>query len=337
MRKIISVLLLLTTIVGMLVLPTYAKNSDVPAISESVDLNLDVTSAYLIDATTGTVLYSQNEYHEASPASVTKIMTLLLVCEALAGGVYTLDDTVNISACAASMGGSQVFLEEGEEFTVEELLKCTVIASANDAAVALAEYTAGSEGEFVRRMNQRAGELGLKNTCFENTTGLDDTVTSHYSCAADIAVMSRELIKHDIILKYSSMWQDSIRDGEFILTNTNRLVRYYNGCNGLKTGSTDKAGYCVSATAKRGNMQLIAVIMGAESRDKRNEAAGKLLDFGFANFALFEQHEEFLENIPVTKGVIDFMPISIPYFGAIVRKAALSSVETVYDIPESIS
>ena len=186
-------------------------------------------------------------------------------------------------------------------------------------------------------MNKRASELGLKNTSFENTTGLDDTTTNHYSCAADIALMSRELIKHDLILKYSSIWQDTIRNGEFTLTNTNRLVRYYDGCNGLKTGSTDKAGYCVRVTAKRGNMQLIAVITGAETRDERNSAARKLLDFGFANFALFERPEEYIENGAVLFGESDSIPIYSSEFSCVVDKSDLSKIELIYNIPEKIT
>jgi D-alanyl-D-alanine carboxypeptidase (penicillin-binding protein 5/6) len=209
----------------------------------------DIAGAYLVEASTGKVLFAKNEYQSMIPASVTKIMTLLLVCEAIDSRIIALDDTVTVSQNAASKGGSQIFLKEGERMSVLDLLKSTIIASANDAAVALAELVAGSESAFVRRMNKRAAELGLKNTVFENATGLDDTATNHYSCPADIAKMSIELIKHSIILEYSSLWQDSIRNGEFTLTNTNRLVRYYDGCNGLKTGSTDKAGYCVSASA----------------------------------------------------------------------------------------
>ena len=301
------------------------------------DLDLNVRGAYLMEAETGTVLYSYNALEGASPASVTKIMTLLLVVEALADGRFELDDKVYISEYAASMGGSQVFLEEGECMSVEELIKCTVIASANDAAVALAELVAGSESAFVKRMNERARELGLKNTSFENTTGLDDTTLNHYSCAEDIAVMSRELIKHDIILKYSSIWQDTIRNGEFTLTNTNRLVRYYDGCNGLKTGSTDKAGYCVSTTAKRGNMQLVAVIMGAETRDERNAAARELLDYGFANFSLCDFPSQFVENIPVYAGTADFVPVYSKGFSIVVNKENCTKIEAEYEIPEHIT
>ena len=337
MKKIAFILII--SLLCTIGLTSFAKNSeyDTEQTSISDELDLNVGSAYLMEASTGTVLYSENQFTAAAPASVTKIMTLLLVCEALEAGKFKLTDTFSVSAYAASMGGSQVFLEEGERMSVEDLIKCTVIASANDAAVALAELTAGSEAAFVKKMNERARELGLKNTSFENTTGLDDSTTKHYSCAADIATMSRELIAYDIILKYSSLWQDTIRDGEFTLTNTNRLVRYYEGCNGLKTGSTDKAGYCVSTTAKRDNMQLIAVIMGAESRDARNEAARKLLDFGFANYALYEESEKFIENVPVLSGVSDYVPVSSRAFFAVVDKAKLSSVEKVYELPEELT
>ncbi len=305
---------------------------------EDVDLELthQVGGVYLCEATTGKVLYASNEFKASSPASVTKVMTLLLVCEALEKGKYKLDDTVRVSAKAASMGGSQVFLEEGEKISVEDLIKSTVIASGNDASVALAELTAGSEASFVKMMNQKARELGLKNTNFENTTGLDDTTVNHYSCAADIATMSRELIRHKLILDYSSIWQDTIRGGEFTLTNTNRLVRYYDGCNGLKTGSTDKAGYCISATAKRGNMQLIAVVMGAKTRDERNEVARELLDFGFANFALYEKSAEYLENVEIKGGLKDSAALYSTGFSCVVDKAEEGRIEMEYTIPEHL-
>ena len=306
-------------------------------LTTSADFDFDVEGAYLCEASTGKVLYVEDEYKTQSPASVTKIMTLLLVCEALAAGKYSLGDTVTVSSNAASMGGSQVFLEEGERVTVEDLIKSTVIASGNDSAMALAELTSGSESAFVKLMNKRALELGLKNTTFENPTGLDDTTTNHYSCAADIAAMSRELIKHDVILKYSSIWQDTIRDGEFTLTNTNRLVRYYEGCTGLKTGSTDKAGYCISATAKRGNMHLVAVIMGAESRDKRNEAARQLLDYGFANYALLEFGGEFVEECDVLSGVYDTVPLYSTKYSTVIEKSKQNEVEKIYEIPETLT
>lgn len=342
--KKLFIILLTVTIIAAIQAPIYAKTVQKSGAEDAIvtdqsetDLGLNVNGAYLVEAKTGKVLYAENEFAAASPASVTKIMTLLLVCEALEAGKFNLEDTVTISDYAASMGGSQVFLEEGERMSVEELIKCTVIASANDAAVALAELVSGSEEAFVRSMNRRAAELGLKATSFENTTGLDDTTVNHYSCAADIAKMSRELIKHDIILKYSGMWQDTIRDGSFTLTNTNRLVRYYDGCNGLKTGSTDKAGYCVSTTAKRGNMQLIAVIMGAESRDARNAAARKLLDYGFASYALYEVEKKFIENVPVICGTSDFIPAISGEYCTIIEKGKTSAVEMIYEIPENIT
>ncbi len=297
---------------------------------------VDARSAVLMEATTGEVLFAQNGSAAYSPASVTKIMTLLLVMEAVDGGRVSLGDRISVSEHAASMGGSQVFLKEGESMTLEDLLKCTVIASANDAALALAEHVCGSESAFVARMNTRAGELGMRSSHFENVTGLDDTTKNHVTSALDIALMSRELLKHETILKYASLWQDSIRDGAFVLTNTNRLVRYYEGCNGLKTGSTAKAGYCVSASAKRGNTQLIAVIMGAENRDARNAAARALLDYGFGNFALYENPEAELEKIPVLGGYSDFVTVKNRPFCKVVEKSAVGAVEKVYEIPEKI-
>lgn len=341
MKRFFSLILILTLITSLFHVSIFAKYDTKYAAehktgADSYSVSDDIVGAYLIEASTGKILYSKNEYKSMIPASVTKIMTLLLVCEALDNGMIKLDDTVSVSENAASKGGSQVFLKEGERISVLDLLKSTVIASANDAAVALAELVAGSEGAFVRQMNRRASELGLKNTNFENATGLDDTTTNHYSCPADIAKMSRELIKHSIILEYSSLWQDSIRNGEFTLTNTNRLVRYYDGCNGLKTGSTDKAGYCVSASAKRGNMQLIAVIMGAPTRDIRNAAARELLDYGFAEYALYERGELMLEEVPVLSGKRDSLPIYAEKFSSVIPKDELNRVELIYELPETL-
>lgn len=339
MKKIISLILLISILLTF-AMPSIAESGG-KGRAETVDgTNFDVGgdafSVYLCEAKTGKALYSNNEFEKASPASVTKIMTLLLVMEALENGMFSLDDMVSISARAASMGGSQVFLEEGERITVEELIKSTVIASGNDSSVALAELVAGSESAFVKLMNRKAGELGLKNTNFENTTGLDDTTTNHYTCAADIAKMSRELIKHELILQYSSLWQDTIRNGEFTLTNTNRLVRYYEGCNGLKTGSTDKAGYCISATAKRGNMQLVAVVMGAGSRDERNAIARELLDYGFANYGLYECPESYVEDAKVLGGVSDKISLYSTPFTSVIDKNSQNNVKLEYDIPETV-
>jgi len=340
MKKVLAFMLLFVFSFGA-ILPVFAENSENNGAEayklNNIEFNAGCESALLMEANTGAVLYAHNELHSASPASVTKIMTLLLVMEAVRGEVMSLDEEVSISSNAASMGGSQVFLEEGERMKVEELIKCTVIASANDAAVALAERVSGSMDAFVVRMNERATELGMKNTHFDNPTGLDDTTDDNYTSALDIAIMSRELIKYDLITKYSSMWQDTIRDGEFTLTNTNRLVRYYDGCNGLKTGSTDKAGYCISASAKRGDMQLIAVVMGASTRDERNETARKLLDTGFANYTVYIDAEQVVERVPVYGGAVDYVNVYSRPFSAIINKSDLSKISKVYDIPDHLN
>ncbi len=305
------------------------------ATENSEKFTVEAKSAILMEATTGTILFSQNEKEALPPASVTKVMTLLLVMEAIDTGRIALNDVVSISANAAGMGGSQVFLKEGEEFTVDELLKCCVIASANDAAVALAEHTCGTEALFVAKMNERAKELGLVSTKFENTTGLDDTTVAHLTSANDIAVMSKELIKHSKILEYSCLWQDSIRDGNFTLTNTNRLVRFYKGCTGLKTGSTEKAGYCVSVTAERDGLSLICVIMGAESRDTRNSIATGLLDYGFAHYGVYKKEAERLETVPILGGTKRTTWIESCGFSTVILKNGVE-VECVYDIPNAL-
>ena len=339
MKKFVSLLLILTFIFTLTstVSSAYGTKSVAEgSLTTSSEHTVNARSAFLMEAETGETLYSYNENERFSPASVTKVMTLLLIMEGLESGKIGADDNVTVSAYAASMGGSQVFLEEGESMSVTDLIKCTVIASANDAAVALAEHLYGSEKTFVTKMNKRASELGMENTFFENVTGLDDTTTNHLTSAKDIAIMSRELIKYDMIRKYSSLWQDSIRNGEFILTNTNRLVRYYDGCNGLKTGSTDKAGYCMSATAKRDGMQLIAVIMGAETRDVRNAEARSLLDYGFANYALYSLPERMLEEVPINYGSKGATAIYSAPFKAIIEKGKAENVNMIFEIPESI-
>ena len=303
----------------------------------NAEFDIRAKSAVLMEKNTGKILYAKNENEALSPASVTKIMTLLLVAEALADGAFKPEDEVTVSDYAASMGGSQVFLEAGERMSVEELIKCTVISSANDAAVALAELVSGNESAFVNKMNKRAGELGMKSANFENVTGLDDTVTNHVLSAMDIAIMSRELIKHDIITKYSSLWQDTIRDGAFTLTNTNRLVRYYDGCTGLKTGSTAKAGFCMSATAERDGMGLIAVIMGAETRDIRNAEARALLDFGFSSFALYKSEPKCLGEIKILGGNVKSVKVYSEGFALLVSKADFGKIKEKINIPESIS
>lgn len=307
-------------------------------ISEDVDgrPQLDCKSALLMEASTGKVLFEQNADEALHPASVTKIMTLLLVMEAIESGKIRYEDTVTASAHASSMGGSQIFLKEGEQMTVEDMIKSVVIASANDAAVALAEHISGTEEAFVEQMNRRASELGMTSTHFENTNGLDDTTTAHLTSARDIALMSRELLKHKKITEYSSTWMDTVRDGAFGLTNTNRLVRFYKGATGLKTGSTAKAGFCISATAKRDGMELICVIMGAESRDIRNAAATSLLDWGFANYALYTAPKVELSPIKVLGGMTSTCAVTAADFFDVVHKSDAGRVEYIVEIPESI-
>ncbi len=298
---------------------------------------LECTSAILMDAATGRVIYEQNADQALPPASVTKVMTLLLVMEALEKGNITLDQMLATSDNAASMGGSQIFLEVGEQMSVEDLLKSVIISSANDAAVVLAEAIAGSEESFVTMMNSRAAELGMKNTHFENTNGLDDTVTNHVTSARDIAIMSRELISHEKILQYSSIWMDTVRNGEFGLTNTNRLVRFYRGATGLKTGSTSKAKFCISATAKRDGMHLIAVIMGAPTRDIRNAEAAKLLDWGFANYSLYTYEPCEQGEVELLGSKSDLLSCRTEGISILVPKGAASKVTVETELPENVS
>ena len=248
----------------------------------------EAKSWILMDAATGTVLENGNEHEKLAPASVTKVMTLLLIMEAIDSGRIGWGDTVTASETAAAKGGSQVFLKAGETMSVEDMVKSIAVSSANDCACAMAEHLAGSEDAFVEQMNKRARELGMNDTNFVNCTGLDDDpdAKDHRTSAHDIAVMSRELLtRHPDIKKYTTIWMDSIRNGTFGLSNTNKLVRFYPGCTGLKTGFTSGAGYCLSASAERDDMELIAVAMGAETSQKRNDACRGMLDFGFANFA----------------------------------------------------
>ena len=300
-------------------------------------LGLTCKSAVLMEASTGTILYAHNENEALPPASVTKVMTLLLVMEAIDSGTLNYTDNVTASANAASMGGSQIYLKEGETMCVEDLLKSVVIASANDAAVALAEHIAGSEEAFVSKMNDRAAELGMTSTKFENTNGLDDTTTEHLTSAKDIAIMSRELIKHKKILEYSSTWMDTIRDGSFGLTNTNRLVRFYNGATGLKTGSTSKAKFCISATANRDGMELICVIMAADTRDIRNAEAKTLLDWGYSNFELFKCDPESLGSIKITGGTESNAEISHAGAELVVKKGEAKKIKKTVDMGESLA
>ena len=304
---------------------------------KKTEMKLDVKSAVLIDANTGTVLYSQNMSEALPPASVTKIMTLLLVFEALDTGNLKYDEHLVVSEYASSMGGSQVFLEPGESISVNELLKCVVVSSANDAAVTLAERVSGSEEAFVEKMNKRAMELGMKNTHFENVTGLDDDVENHLTSAYDIALMSRELLKHEKVMEYTTIWMDTIRNGEFGLSNTNRLVKYYKGITGLKTGYTSGAGFCISASAKRDNFHLIAVIMGAKTSSERNAIAAKLLDYGFANYYTYSENKNECGEVQVLRGNRSHVKVGYEGFDMLENIENKDRIEKEYILPDNVA
>lgn len=301
-------------------------------------MELSGKSALLMEASTGTILFEKASHEALPPASVTKIMTMLLVMEALDNGQCKLEDMVRTSALAASMGGSQVFLEENEEMSVHDMLKAVAVASGNDAAVALAEFIGGSHENFVAMMNKRAKELGMNDTTFINCNGLDEA--GHVTSAHDIALMSQELLKHPKIFEYTSIWMDTLRNGEFGLVNTNKMIRFYSGATGLKTGSTSVAGFCVSATAKRDNMDLIAVIMGSPSSKERFADATKLLDYGFANYAISKSllSEEELAPLPVLKGLEDSVSIGLSSdFNMLLEKSKIASIEKNIMLPESVN
>ena len=270
------------------------------------EMKLPAKGAVLMDAATGTVLYEQNAHEKLHPASVTKVMTMLLVMEALDQGKITLTDTVTASETAAAKGGSQIYLKVGEQMTVETLLKSVAVASANDAACALAEHLAGSEAAFVQKMNQRAKELKMEDTHFVNCTGLDDgeDAKNHLTSAYDIALMSRQLLYyHPSVKNYTTIWMDTVRDGTFGLSNTNKLVRFYSGCTGLKTGYTSQAGFCLSASAMREDMELIAVVLGCSTSQERFSACKSMLDYGFANYALIQPDVDAYPEVHITLGV----------------------------------
>lgn len=269
----------------------------------NTDLGLNAKSAILMEEATGNILYESNPDERLPIASVTKVMTMLLIMEAVDSGKISLDDMVTVSENAMSYGGSTMFLETGEQLTVNDMLKGIAVASANDGCVAMAEHLAGSESAFVDMMNEKAKELGMENTHFMNTNGLDED--DHYSSARDVAIMSRELMKHETIFNYTSIWMDTLRGGKFQLANTNKLIRFYDGANGLKTGSTSKALCCLSAAAKRNDMQLIAVVLGAPTSAERFASAKSLLDYGFANYAVNTQITagDEVQKIAVENGV----------------------------------
>ena len=295
---------------GMLCLAVLLAVGFLPGNVQAAELDIKAKSAVLIDAATGTVLYESNSHEALPPASVTKVMTMLLVMEAIDSGRIGWDDMVTASETAASKGGSQIYLKVGESMPVTTLLKSVAVASANDAACALAEHIAGSEGAFVELMNQRAAELGMENTHFVNCTGLDDedTAMQHRTSAYDIALMSRELlVNHPQIKKFTTIWMDTIRDGTFGLANTNKLVRFYQGATGLKTGYTSKAGFCLAASAERDGMELIAVVLGGDSSADRFAACKQMLDYGFATYALIAPKLDSAVTVPVKLGKEKFV------------------------------
>ena len=304
-----------------------------------VELTLTSHAALLMEKTTGQILYAQNEHEALPPASVTKIMTVLLTMEAIDSGRIALDDVVTVSAYAAGMGGSQVFLAEGEQITVDDLLKGVCVSSGNDAAVALAEHVAGVTELFVEQMNNRARELGMNDTHFVNCTGL--TAEGHVTSAHDIALMSRELLlHHPEVRNYTTIWMDTLRNGTFGLNNTNKLIRFYDGATGLKTGFTREAGYCISATAERDGMELIAVIMKGNTSDSRNADAKALLNYGFSTYALVDiQPEEPLPVLPVVLGTADTVSAVLPEEGRtlLLEKSQTGGLTQTVELPEAVT
>ena len=303
------------------------------------EVEVKAKAAVLMDAQTGAVLFQQAAHKKLYPASVTKVMSLLLVMEALEDGTLKLTDTVTASADAASKGGSQIWLKEGETMTVDDLLKATVIGSANDACCALAEKLAGSETAFVARMNERAKQLGMNDTNFVNCTGLDDDTTEHLTSAYDVAVMSRALLGHELIRKYSTVWMDTLRGGETELVNTNKLVRFYEGTTGLKTGTTSKAGCCISACAEREGLHLIAVVLGADNSSDRFEGAKALLNWGFAAFETLQLTVDplLLADVAVRGGTemhVSPAPDALPVLT--IRKALKGQLAPVVTLPVDV-
>ena len=307
---------------------------DVNAVTEET---ITAPSAVLMETSSGKILFEKNPHEQRPCASITKVMTMLLVCEAIDNGKLSLDDTITASAHAASMGGSDIWLEEGETMSADDMIKATVVASANDAAVALAEHLCGSEEVFVEKMNEKASQLGMKDTVFKNCNGLDED--GHITSAYDVAVMSRELMKHEMIFDYTSIWLDNLRDGKTQIVNTNKLLKTYNGITGLKTGTTNDAGCCMSASAKRGDMSLVAVVLGCNSGKERFSDAAALLDYGFANFSVtqLKAPEDLPKTIKVENGMQGNIGIGCDVNASIVLdKNSSSKIVSKIDLPESI-
>ena len=324
-KKNISILL--AVVILLLSLPM--------SVGAVTDSDLTAPSAILVDSENFNILYEKNSHEQRSVASITKVMTVLLIMEDIEKGKISLTDTVTASAHAASMGGSDIWLEEGEQMSLDDMLKATLVASANDAAVALAEYTEGSEEAFVKRMNNRAKELGMKDTVFKNCNGLDEE--GHISSAYDVALMSAELIKHTKVFDYTSIWLDFLRDGKTQIVNTNKLLKSYNGITGLKTGTTDDAGSCISATAKRDGLSLIAVVLGSDSGTDRFKDASILLDYGFNNYSVIIPKEKKLPKVKVNKGMEREVEVySNPPKSVLVSKGSDSEIIVKVNLPKKI-
>lgn len=307
---------------------------DVNAVTEET---ITAPSAVLMETSSGKILFEKNPHEQRPCASITKVMTMLLVCEAIDNGKLSLDDTITASAHAASMGGSDIWLEEGESMSANDMIKATVVASANDAAVALAEHLCGSEEVFVQKMNEKANQLGMKDTVFKNCNGLDED--GHITSAYDVAVMSRELMKHEMIFDYTSIWLDNLRDGKTQIVNTNKLLKTYKGITGLKTGTTNDAGCCMAASATRGDMSLVAVVLGCNSGKERFSDAAALLDYGFANFSVtqLKAPDDFPKTIKVENGMQKNIGIGCDINSSIVLdKNSGSKIVSKIDLPESI-
>ena len=314
--------------------------SGLPSVVRAAPAEVAAKSALLMDAATGTILYEQNSHEKLAPASVTKVMTMLLIMEAIDEGRIRWEDTVTASEAAAAKGGSQIYLKVGETMSVSDMVKSITVSSANDCACAMAEHIAGSEAAFVDAMNARAEELGMKDTHFVNCTGLDDdpNASEHLTSAHDIAIMSRELlVNHPDIKKFTTIWMDTVRNGTFGLSNTNKLVRFYSGATGLKTGFTSSAGYCLSASAARDGMELIAVVLGSETSQDRFAACKSLLDYGFANYALVTPEAQ-TGTVSVklgTSGSIEVQPAEDPRL--LIDKGQKNTVTTQVELVDSVT
>ena len=328
-KRMLAIFVLLVLLAGALL----------PAV-RAAELDLPAPSYVLMERSTGEVLLEHNAHERLRPASVTKVMTLLLIMEALDDGRIGWDDMVQTSAAAAAKGGSQIYLEENEQLPLEEMLKSIVVSSANDCACAMAEHIAGSEAAFVEMMNARAEQLGMTDTHFVNCTGLDDEqeAAEHLTTAYDIALMSRALLGHEAIKKYTTIWMDTVRDGQFGLSNTNKLVRFYDGTTGLKTGYTSAAGHCLSASAERNGMELIAVVLHCASSTDRFESAKALLNYGFSNYALITPDPGELPAVPVTLGAsMEITPVLADETPILIDKALATGVETRVRVNESVT